>query len=98
MPNAARTFARRAPGGRNQLAGTQSGSLHTGKLSSGEKKVCKNLLFGFFYYRYQYFKRANADGDRNGWGGRNNFGEGVFVKKNRVRLTSKSDSEIEVTG
>lgn len=47
MPNAVHTFARRAPEGRNQLTGTQGGSLHTGTLSRRKKKSAKNLL-GFF--------------------------------------------------
>lgn len=96
MPNAARTFVRRAPGvGRNPLAGTQSGSFHAGKLPSGEKK--KRSLKKSDFFNKQRLKHANADGDRNSWEGRNNFGERAFFEKIRRNLIPKSGSEIKVT-
>lgn len=80
-------------GGRNPLAGTQSGSLHAEKLPSGGKKSVK----------IQFFYTISSSSTQMQTGIETVGGTGMilerrfFVKKIR-RLTPKSDSKIKVTG
>lgn len=68
MPNAAHTFARRAPGGEKPAHWDPRWIPPHWDIIKKEKKVCKKSVGVFFNYFYQQVKHANADGDRNGQG------------------------------